>query len=187
MSAKTIAVIGSDSGLDRSIPLAERLGRELAVKKFNIVIGAGGGAQGLPLNAAIAAKKAGALVFGISPWEDAHEHRLRRKNKADVFEFITYTGFGIKGRNVVLIRSADAIVMVGGAMGTLNEFSVAFDGGKIIGVLEGSGGTSDRIRMIAQLGRNRGAKIVYSSNPASLVSDVSKLLAKDRKRDSGYG
>lgn len=178
MKSKTIAVIGSDSGLDSSIAIARKLGKVLAERGFGLVIGAGGGRGGLPLNAAIAAKKDGASVFGISPWENAGEHRIKQKHKTDVFDFITYTGFGIKGRNVVLVRSADAVVMVGGAMGTLNEFTIAFDDGMIIGILEGSGGTSNRIRDISPLGRDRGARIVYSSSPEKLVEKISKLLMK---------
>ncbi|MCL4365321.1 MAG: hypothetical protein M1569_02460 [Candidatus Marsarchaeota archaeon] len=178
MEVWTVAVIGSDSGLEKALPIAARLGKVLAKRKLNIVIGAGGGREGLPLHAARAAKADGGSVFGVSPWSSAREHRLKRKNKSDIFDFITYTGFGIKGRNVVLVRSADAVIMVGGAMGTLNEFSIAFDEGKIIGIVEGSGGTSDRIRGIAPLGRNKGARIVYSSNPSGLVDAVLKLLNK---------
>ena len=178
MGVWTIAVIGSDSGLERSLPIAALLGKALAKRGLNIVIGAGGGREGLPLHAARAAKAAGGRVFGVSPWSSVREHKLKRKNKSDIFDFVTYTGFGVKGRNVVLVRSADAVIMVGGAMGTLNEFSVAFDEGKIIGIVEGSGGTSDRIRGIAPLGRDRGARIVYSSDPLRLVDAVLKLLNK---------
>lgn len=173
---KTIAVIGSDSGMDRSSSLARALGKALAEKGFQVVTGAG---QGLPLEAAIAAKHAGARVYGVSPWEDAAEHKKNQKEQNGIFDFISYTGFGLKGRNVILIRSADAVAMVGGAMGTLNEFTVAFDEGKIIGVLEGSGGSSDMVRKVAPLGRDRGAKIVYSKDPKELAEEIQKLLEKE--------
>ncbi len=175
MELKTIAVIGSDKGLDSSNPIAEALGKELAKKGFQVVTGAG---RGLPLKAAEAAKRAGAMVYGVSPWEDAFEHKKRHPEQKGVLDFISYTGFGIKGRNVILVRSSDAVIMVGGAMGTLNEFTVAFDQGKIIGVLEGSGGFSDMIRKIAPLGRDVGAKIIYSHDPKVLVDRIYRLLKK---------
>ena len=177
MEPLTIAVIGSDKGLDSSNQLAERLGIAIAKKGFQVVTGAG---QGLPLVAAKSAKKAGAKVFGISPWEFASEHRKKQPDQEGVFDFISYTGFGIKGRNVILIRSADAVAMVGGAMGTLNEFTVAFDEGKIIGVLEGSGGSSDVVRNIAPLGRDKGARIVYSREPEELVDQIYAMLNDSR-------
>ena len=150
MATKTIAVIGSDSGLESSNSLAAELGRALAKRGFQVVVGS---MRGLPLKAAEAAKHAGAKLYGVSPCESAEEHRKKYGVKKGLFDFVTYTGFGIKGRNVILIRSADAVAMVGGGIGTLNEFTVAFDQGKIIGVLEGSGGTSDMIRKIVPLGR----------------------------------
>ncbi len=175
MTVKTIAVIGSDSGLENSNAIAEELGTAIAKKGFQIVTGAG---QGLPLKAAAAAKRAGARVYGVSPWEDAAEHNKKQSGQDGIFDFISYTGFGMKGRNVILIRSADAVAMVGGAMGTLNEFTVAFDEGKIIGVLEGSGGSSDIVRTIAPLGRDKGAKVVYTKDPEKLVEMIEELLNK---------
>lgn len=175
MAPKTVAVIGSDKGLEGSNAIAEELGTALARKGFQVVTGAG---QGLPLKAAQAAKKAGAKVYGISPWENADEHSKKQSDQNGVFDFISYTGFGMKGRNVILIRSADAVAMVGGAMGTLNEFTVAFDEGKIIGVLEGSGGSSDIVKNVAPLGRDRGARIIYSNDPKKLVEEIAKLLEK---------
>ncbi len=58
---------------------------------------------------------------------------------------IIFTGFGYKGRNVINVRCADIVLILGGATGTLNEFTIAYDEGKIIGVLEGSGGIADHI------------------------------------------
>jgi hypothetical protein len=175
MAPKTVAVIGSDSGLESSDSLAVELGRALAKRGFWIVIGS---VHGLPLKAAEAAKRAGARVYDVSPWESAEEHRKKYGMVEGLFDFVAYTGFGLKGRNVVLVRSADAVAMVGGGMGTLNEFTVAFDAGKIIGVLEGSGGTSDMVRRIAPLGRDNGARIVYSRDPKKLAEEIHRLLKK---------
>jgi hypothetical protein len=171
---KTVAVIGSAKGFDESVPIARELGSALASNGFAVLTGAG---EGLPLAAAAAAKAAGALVIGVSPEHSLDSHRREYAGQADVFDAIICTGFGRPGRNVVLVRSADAIIMVGGRTGTLNEFTIAFEEGKPIGVLEGSGGASDMVRSVAELGRGKGsARIVYSENPAELVAMIQKLL-----------
>ncbi|HUB92550.1 MAG TPA: hypothetical protein VL945_01170 [Candidatus Saccharimonadales bacterium] len=166
---RTVAVIGSAEGLEKSEKLAEDLGRALAAKGFMILTGACGG---LPLAAALGARKAGGRVLGISPAANSAEHKELYKGQPEVFDFIAYTGFGQKGRNVVLVRSADAVAMIGGRMGTLNEFTIAYDEGKIIGVLEGSGGTSEKVRELGGLGKETKAKIVYSKDPVELVERI---------------
>ena len=89
------------------------------------------------------------------------------KDGADV---IVYTGFGYKGRNVINIRSAEVVIIFGGATGTLNEFTIAYDEGKIIGVLEGSGGIADHIREIIQFcKKTTGGAVVFDKDPEKLV------------------
>ena len=176
MRQYTVAVIGSDRGLEESERIAIALGKELARKGMHLVTGAG---HGLPLKAAQAAKKAGGKVYGISPWDNARVHEERHPEQKGIFDFIFYSGLGMNGRNVVLAKSVDAVIMVGGAMGTLNEFTIAFDHGKIIGVLEGSGGFSGMIRKIAPLGREAGARIVYSDDPKKLVDKVCNMLKEE--------
>jgi uncharacterized protein (TIGR00725 family) len=58
-------------------------------------------------------------------------------------DVVIYTGFGLKGRNVICVRSSDIVIIIAGSMGTLNEFTIAYDEGKIIGVLTGTGGIAD--------------------------------------------
>ena len=100
-------------------------------------------------------------------------------------DVIVYTGFGYKGRNVINIRSADIVIIFGGATGTLNEFTIAYDEGKIIGVLEGSGGVADHIREIIDFCNkpSRGV-VLFDNNPETLVhrcleawSDREKVLS----------
>ena len=176
MRQYTVAIIGSDRGLGGSNRMAIALGRELAKRKICVVTGAG---RGLPLKAAQAAKKAGGKVYGISPWDTAKMHAKRHPEQKGIFDFVFYSGLGMNGRNVVLAKGVDAVIMVGGAMGTLNEFTIAFDHGKIIGVLEGSGGFSEMIRKIAPLGRDAGARIAYSNDPKRLVGMVYSMLKKE--------
>ena len=68
----------------------------------------------------------------------------------DACAAIVYTGFGLKGRNVVLVRSSDVVLFIAGAMGSLNEFTIAHDEGKIIGCLTGSGGVADEVEYLLE-------------------------------------
>jgi uncharacterized protein (TIGR00725 family) len=173
---KAIAVIGSSSGLKESEGLAQKIGNALAKKGIIVVTGAG---SGLPLIAAAAAKKAGAMTIGISPAQDVQGHKKMHPGQPNnVFDFIVYSGFGLKGRNVLLIRSAPAAIMIGGSIGTINEFTIAYDEGKVIGVLEGSGGATKLAKQIDKLGKAKktGAKVIYSKDPKALVEKVCRLI-----------
>ena len=105
-----------------------------------------GATTGLPDMVAKAFRRSGGFALGISPAQDRKEHLERYGLPDDGADVIVYTGFGYKGRNVINVRSADIVIIFGGATGTLNEFTIAYDEGKIIGILEGTGGVADHIR-----------------------------------------
>ena len=58
---------------------------------------------------------------------------------------IIYTGFNYSGRNLLLVRSSDAVIFGCGRMGTLNEFTITFEDKKPIGILQGEWETDDFI------------------------------------------
>lgn len=146
--------------------LAEQLGAAIAGRGCILVTGA---TTGLPDMVSRAARKHGALTIGISPAGASEEHE-RFGLPPDGAEIILYTGFGFKGRNVVNIRSSDIVIIFGGATGTLNEFTIAYDEGKVIGILEGSGGIADHIReIVAFCHKPTRARLVYESDPAKLL------------------
>ena len=88
----------------------------------------------------------------------------------DGADVIIYTGFGLKGRNVINVRSADIVVLFGGATGTLNEFTIAYDEGKIIGVLEGTGGVANHIREIIDFCKKpTQGMVVFDKEPEMLI------------------
>ena len=77
----------------------------------------------------------------------------------DACDAIIYTGFGLKGRNVVLVRSCDVVLFISGSIGSLNEFTIAYDEGKVIGCLTGTGGVADEAkRIVERLQKKIGAK-----------------------------
>jgi uncharacterized protein (TIGR00725 family) len=157
--------------------LAGQLGTLLAREDCILVTGA---TTGLPNLVAMAFRAAGGFAVGISPAENRAEHAARYGLPEDGADIIVYTGFGYKGRNVINVRSADIVIILGGAMGTLNEFTVAYDEGKVIGVLEGSGGVADHIREIVKFCQKptRGV-VLFDSDPTRLVGAC--LIAAGRR------
>jgi hypothetical protein len=61
-------------------------------------------------------------------------------------------------------------------MGTLNEFTIAYDEGKVVGVLEGTGGVADRILQIAALSSKLSSEIVSRSTPEDLIDACLEAL-----------
>jgi hypothetical protein len=147
--------------------LAEDLGAALAQRECILVTGA---TTGLPDLVARAFRRSGGFALGISPAHDRKEHLERYGLPDEGADVIVYTGFGYKGRNVVNVRSADIVLLFGGATGTLNEFTIAYDEGKIIGILEGTGGIADHIREVIQFCNKptRGV-VVFEKDPQKLV------------------
>jgi uncharacterized protein (TIGR00725 family) len=159
---------------DRVRAAAEELGRALAESGCLLVTGATTGFPGL---VARAYRGAGGFAVGISPGENRAEHVENYGLPEDGADIIIYTGFGLKGRNVVNVRSADIVIIVGGATGTLNEFTIAYDEAKIIGVLEGSGGIADRLReIIAFSNKPTRGLVIFEADPHRLVTACLKAL-----------
>ncbi len=62
------------------------------------------------------------------------------------------------------------MLFVGGRSGTLGEFCIAYDEGKLIGILLNSGGISNDFAHIAKLvQKNTGSVIISDADPAKLV------------------
>jgi uncharacterized protein (TIGR00725 family) len=153
--------------------LAEELGAAIADAGCILATGA---TTGLPDQVAQVFRKRGGFALGISPAENRREHVTRYGLPEDGADVIVYTGFGYKGRNVINIRSADIVIIFGGATGTLNEFTVAYDEGKIIGVLEGSGGVADHLREIIGFCKKPTAgAVIFNRDPGELVRECLRI------------
>src|SRR5919106_3393361 len=119
---------------------AEQLARAIAARDVVLFTGA---TTGIVYVVGKTAHEAGGFHVGISPASNEVEHVEMYKLPLDACDTIVYTGFGLKGRNVVLVRSCDIVVFVAGGMGSLNEFTIAHDERKIIGCLRRTGGVAD--------------------------------------------
>jgi uncharacterized protein (TIGR00725 family) len=147
---------------------AVALGKAIAGREVILLTGA---TTGLVYATGKVAHDAGALHIGISPAHDEREHVERYRLPTDACDVIIYTGFGLKGRNVVLVRSCDIVLLVAGSMGSLNEFTIAFDEGKIIGCLTGTGGVADEVEhLVTALGKKTRAQIFYDREPERLLN-----------------
>ena len=166
----------TESEKSRVKKLAEVLGAALARHDCILVTGA---TTGLPDLVAKAFRKGGGFALGVSPAQDRKEHLERYGLPDDGADAIVYTGFGYKGRNVINVRSADLVIILGGATGTLNEFTIAYDEGKIIGILEGSGGVADHVGEIIEFCKKptRGL-VIFDGDPEKLVEKCLEALSR---------
>jgi len=152
---------------------AVALGRSIATRHAILLTGA---TTGLVYTAGKAAHDAGALHVGISPAHDESEHVERFHLPTDACDAIIYTGFGLKGRNVVLVRSCDVVLFIAGSIGSLNEFTIAYDEGKIIGCLTGTGGVADEIEsLVRTFPKVTKARVFYDSDPARLLNECLRI------------
>ncbi|MCF7634977.1 MAG: TIGR00725 family protein [Dehalococcoides mccartyi] len=113
-----IAVIGASKATPEETRLAEEVGKELALRQVTLVCGGMGGVmeaacRGASLN--------GGLTIGILPGNSREE-----ANPYVQIPIISSIGFA---RNVMVVKSAQAVIAVGGAYGTLSEIAYALQSG----------------------------------------------------------
>lgn len=146
----------------------EALGRAIAAHDVVLLTGA---TTGLPYMAGRAAREAGAFHIGVSPAESFREHVESYSLPTDACDAIIYTGFGLKGRNVVLVRSCDIVLFIGGSMGSLNEFTIAHDEGRVLGCLTKTGGVADEAeRLLGIFSKQTRGVVLHGDDPVRLVS-----------------
>lgn len=165
-----------ESHLDR----ATLLGKEIANAGCTLITGA---CPGLPLSAARGASAIGGMVIGISPALSLDEHAYRYGSPTLAHDVLIFTGSGLMGREVVNIRSSDIVVIIGGSSGTLGELAIAYDEGKLIGVLTGTGGISDMVETIlTTCHRDTGARVLYNDDPVQLVQNLLEVYRTEHFR-----
>ncbi len=163
---------------------AEELGREIAKRGMVLVTGA---TIGIPYWAAKGAKSAGGIVIGLSPAASEAAHLKTYHLPTDYHDLIIYTGFEYSGRNLLLTRSADAVITICGRMGTLNEFTIAFEDQKVCGVLEGTGGMADMLRDILEKSHRGMGKTIFSKDIPTLLDMVERAIGEEKKRNGNGG
>jgi len=157
---------------------AKELGREIARHDAILVTGA---TTGLPLWTAMGAKEAGGISIGLSPAATEYEHTEVYRLPVDYMDLIIYTGFGYAMRDILITRSTDAVFIGCGRIGTIHEFTVAFEDNKPIGILEDPDWETDEvIKLIIEKGHRPNDKIVFDSDPKRLVEKIIELVKKNK-------
>lgn len=167
-----VGVMGSASAIAASsrADLEERITNLAAALARHSTVLFTGATTGLIYEVGKAVRAAGVFHVGISPAGSQEEHQTRYQLPTDGCDVLVYTGFGLKGRNVVLVRSCDLVLFIAGAMGSLNEFTIAHDEGKVIGCLSGTGGVADEADYLLQkFSKATGAKIFQNDDPEALL------------------
>lgn len=158
--------------------LAKEVGRQIIKQGAILLTGA---TTGIPYWAAVGANEANGISIGFSPASTEKEHVKKYRLPTDMYDVIVYTGFNYAGRNLLLTRASDAVIIICGRMGTLNEFTVAFEDKKPLGVLEGSGGTADKIDYLLKGGYRGKKKVIASAYPDVLVREIIKMIKLEKE------
>lgn len=176
MSKYQICVSGAAAGdtVETSQLLAYALGAAIAKSGHTLLTGA---TIGLPQYAARGAKDNGGLSIGFSPAATVREHVKAYRLPTLEFDYINFTNMDYVGRDVYLVRSSDAVITVGGRMGSLHEFSTAIEGHKLCAVLLGSGGLADFIpTLVDRIVTPDKNDIIYDTDPERLVKTIVAIL-----------
>ncbi|HEX2119782.1 MAG TPA: TIGR00725 family protein [Acidimicrobiales bacterium] len=161
-----VAVSGGGEAGEGACRVAEDVGRELARRGAVVLTG---GLGGVMEAASRGAKAAGGLTIGLLPSED-------RADANPWVDVAVPTGMG-EGRNVLLVRAADAVVAVAGEFGTLSEIALALRLGKpVVGL-----GTWELAR------DGRAVEAVVAAATAEEAAERAVALARGRRaRPTGW-
>lgn len=163
-----------------ALNIAKELGREIARQGCVLSTGA---TSGFPHASAKGYKEArGIFSLGLSPAADAKEHTDLYLLPLDSCDVIIYTGFGFPVRDIMLTKSSDAMIIGCGRIGTIHEFTVAFEANMPIGILEGSWATDEVIRDIIRNSNRTNPNIVFDSNPKRMIERLVAMVKEQKER-----
>ena len=184
MGKYQICVSGAAKGdsVEEGKELAAELGVAIAKAGHSLMTGA---TIGLPNYAAEAYKKAGGTMsVGISPASSKVEHVMKYRLPTLDYDTIIYTGLHYVGRDTLLITSSDAVVSIGGRIGTLHEFTIALETDTPIGFLQGAGGISDEIKDLMQAAKpiRNNTLVSFNDSATDLIKDLTTYLDEENRK-----
>ncbi len=152
------------------------IGKKLAERGCIVLTGA---TTGVPLWVAKGAFENNGFVIGISPARSYLEHTKVYKLPTDYHHVILYSGEGYSGRNLLLTKMGDGVIFICGRIGTLNEFTNAFEEEKPMGVLLNSGGTEKYFQDIVRDAQRGPGKIVWEKDIDLLIDNLIKIIQEE--------
>jgi uncharacterized protein (TIGR00725 family) len=173
-----IGVSGSADLTHNSLDVFDRakeVGREIAKHGAIITTGA---TTGFPMYAAMGAKDECGFSIGLSPAATEREHVEVYKLPRDYMDVVVYTGFGYSGRDILFVRSSDAMIIGPGRIGTINEFAVSFEDQKPTGILEGNWDTDELLHLMIENSHRTNPNIIFDSDPKALVERLIEMAMK---------
>lgn len=176
-----ICVSGAASGetVTNAHEQAFALGVEIAKAGKTLLTGA---TVGLPHYAAMgfkSVKNPKGSSIGFSPASSYREHVSTYRLPTKEFDYINFTGMEYVGRDVHLVRSSDAVITVGGRMGSLHELATALESRKVCGVLLGTGGLADyAATLLKHIEAPGGKDVIFDTDPKRLISKIVEVLDK---------
>ena len=179
-----ICVSGAAKGqsVEEGKELARELGAAIARAGHSLLTGA---TIGLPNYAAEGYKAAGGTMsVGISPAASKVEHVMKYRLPTKDYDTILFTGLHYVGRDSLLITSSDAVVSIGGRLGTLHEFTIAMETDTPIGFLQGAGGVSEEIQTLMNLAHplRHGAFVTFDDDADKLIKELTDFLDDEHKK-----
>lgn len=129
-----VCIIGNSQATPHQMEVAEAAGRILATHGHTVVTG---GRTGVMEAAAKGAREAGGIAVGILPTEDTSSSNSYNN-------VVIPTGMGYT-RNALNILAAQAVICVGGMVGTMNEMGFAWMWQRPMWGIQGTGGWTDKV------------------------------------------
>jgi len=161
----------SHLGLDK-IDSVKLFGQELAKAGFVINTAT---ASGFSFWALKGVSEKNGVVIGFSPASNEREHVNLYKLPIEPFSSVIYTGFGYPGRNMIMTRSSDALIIGPGYIETFHEFMMGLEEGKLIGVWEGGWEIDEAIHdLIGKKGKS--LNVIFEKDPIKLIERMAKIL-----------
>lgn len=166
-----IAISGAAAGTasEEGERFGYQVGKEIAKRGGVVLTGA---TTGVPYAAVKGAKSLHGQTIGFSPAHSLKEHLFKYRLPVDNHDMLFFTGYDYAGRDVLLVDLADAVISVSGRIGSLHEFTSAFERHKIIGLLLHSGGLSDDIPELLEKAKRGIGRVIMHEDPAELVNLV---------------
>ena len=163
---KLIAVIGHDQHAKQiHLETAQEVGKEIALRGGILICG--GNKTGVPNAAAKGAREGNGLTVGICPGSDL-------ENVSQFVDIPILTGMGF-ARNQIIAFSADALISIGGGVGTFSEMAYGYAYSKPIVAIKELGGLPESF-IGKYLDDKKKVKIIGANNAKEAVDLAFKLI-----------